>query len=134
MSDAAEFDIKTLNDEELIERWNMLNKKIVWANRFGSMSMVQQLLIFKNQVEFEQRERLIEKTTRNIIGNPLAIVETDPDLSAEHKAKIDAIKEEKAKQTTRPRISITSRAGIRERLQATSVPTDDTKKDDSDGQ
>lgn len=123
------FDIKTLTDEELLERWHSLNKKILWAGRFGSAEMVGQMQSMKFAVEIEQRERIIAQRNKIITSLPTVGVETDPQLAAEHKAKITAEQEAKSKKTVRPSILAQQRHGsIRERLQATPNPVID--KDD----
>lgn len=118
------FDPKSLTDEELLERWHTLSRRIVWANRFGSMETVNQLLMIQNVIALEQRERIIEPRLRARAAMPDVLVETDPDLAAEQKAAVEAAQEKQSKKPIRPNVLTRERAAItRERVRPTPRPT-----------
>lgn len=84
------FDPKTLSDEELLDRWHKINKRMGWTMRYGSNEIMAQLQAIKQSIEFEQRERIIEPRLRARAAMPAVTIETDPELAAEAKAIVDA--------------------------------------------
>lgn len=111
------FDPKSMSDEELLERWHTLNRRIVWVGRFGSMELLNQLQNIKQTIEFEQRERIIEVRLRARAAMPTVVVESDPDLAEEHRAAQEAETEKTSKKPARPNVM------TRERIRATNRPS-----------
>lgn len=115
------FDPKTLSDDELLERWHDVNKKIMWSARFGSMELLQQLQSIKLQIEFEQRERMFEIRLRARAAMPTVLVETDPDLARQARAEYDAeLAKNEPKKTPRQKPYM-----LRERIRPTARPKND---------
>lgn len=123
------FDLKKMSDDELLERWHTLSRRIVWAGRFGSMEMVGQLQTLQNSIMLEQRERLLEQRARARAAMPTVLVETDPDLAADYKAEVAAAAEKETKKAARPNILKRDRPDLSaERIRPTPQPNIDGER------
>lgn len=129
MNGLFNFDVKSLNDDELLDLWHSINRKILLSSRFGN-EVVGQLMNIKAAIEFEQRERIVGKMMKNLTKASPVATESDPDLAAEHKAKIAAESEDKTKKTARPSILSKQRYTLSDKLTKTSTPINDVKQDD----
>ncbi len=117
------FNPQEFSDEELADRITDLAKRMVWFARMGQTSVAGQLQAQRNMCEQEQRERIAQGRAKILLQMEGVVVETDPDLAQEAKAKRDAKAEEDAAATKKPRQSpfiIT-----KERLIPTRRPTSD---------
>lgn len=112
-------DLSSLSDDDLLERQNEINRKIVWAARFSSSEMVEQLRIHLRSLDFERRERAGRARAVQLAAQPPVVCETDPDLSRVHKEAFEAATaQENSKSSSRARpITIT-----RERVRPTLRP------------
>ena len=85
MFDFFGFDPKTLSDDELLNKATDLPAKIVWASRFGSADLIGNLQLYLQSIEVERIERLNRVLWGDRIAMTPDVIETDPDLAAEHK-------------------------------------------------
>jgi hypothetical protein len=117
MFDIPGFNPSGMSDEELMNRQVELNRRLSYAARFSGSDMTSQLLAMIQSIEFERRERILKTifVQRNAMFPD--IIETEPDLAAEHKRKVEDAEQD-------DRMSTRRRQG-RERvtLKKTSTPT-----------
>lgn len=116
------FDVKSMSDDELLERQNELTRRVVWASRFAGSEVVLQLQKMISQINFERQERTLMIRLAARAAAPAVMVETDPDLARENNKEQEADATRNApKPTARPRPFAVNR----ERLTPTSKPVSD---------
>lgn len=77
------FDPAKLTDDELTTKQMEINRRLVWAGRFGSGELVEQLQLLAAAIDFERRERFVRyqvSARQNMFPD---VIETDPDLQQE---------------------------------------------------
>ncbi len=116
MYDIFGFNPKSFSEDELADRLTELNKRITWASRVGYYDAAQQFLQQKLLLEQEQRERLMAPRWAAI--QPGVIVESDPELAAQHRQRLEAEEAIKSPPKPKPRQKFT-------REQRTSRPSSD---------
>lgn len=87
------FDPSKLSDLELEKKTDQINLKLAWAANYGSGTMVsglQNILTIIENEKFERFARLVAKQQEVLPS----IIESDPDLAAEHKYKEETKREE----------------------------------------
>lgn len=112
-----------MSDDELLERWNFVTSKMVWAARFGSGELLDGLRNMRMQIEFEQRDRMIGTRQRRMAQMPSVMIETDPGLARIERDKVEAIVASQAPKTTTRRLPIAPTP--QERLKPSAKPQAD---------
>ena len=90
---SAFFDPTKLSDEELEKKEEQLHMKLAWAANYGGSALITGLRTILDAIEAEKYERynqLIAKVQRELPQ----VIESDPDLAAQHKRKEEVKKEE----------------------------------------
>jgi hypothetical protein len=122
MFDLFGFTPTDFSDDELLEKWNQVTGKMVWAARFGSADMLTGLQRMKVAIEFEQRDRMIGSRQRAMATRNV-VIETDPDLALIEKQKVEAAQVAAQPKTTSRRVPIVPTA--KERLRPSAKPQND---------
>lgn len=108
MSALFGFDPSKFSDDELLQRQTELHSRLVWAARFASGDMVEQLQIHLAAVETERRERFLKTTSSARNAAMSDVIETEPDLR-EETAKQTAQTDTKSAPRRRPALVRSSR-------------------------
>jgi hypothetical protein len=102
MFDVPGFNPVSMSDDELMNRQYELNRRLSWAARFSGSDMSSQLLAMISAIEMERRDRLLKVVFSERQKMFPDIIETEPDLAAEHKRKIvDAEKDDQMSERRR---------------------------------
>jgi hypothetical protein len=120
MFDVPGFSPSTMSDEELLNRQTELNRRLAWASRFSGSDMSSQLLAMITAIELERRERILKVIFEQRQKMFPDIIETEPDLAAEHKRKINDIEQDDA-MAVRRRVG-RERVTMRKTSQPTTAP------------
>ncbi len=88
MFDVPGFNPSGMSDEELLNRQAELSRRLGWAARFSGSDMSTQLWAMINSIEAERRDRVLKVMFDQRNKMFPDIIESEPDLAAEHKRKV----------------------------------------------
>ena len=81
MFEAFGFDPSSMSDDELLAKTTDLHAKLVYASRFSSVSMIDNLQRLIQVVERERNERVLRTIAREREQFSPDVIESDPDLA-----------------------------------------------------
>ena len=117
----VEFDVSPLSDDALLDRIAELSRRIVWASKFSGGGTVPLLQNQKFQCENALRERRMAGYVAARVAAPSIVIETDPDLAAQHRLDAEAEAIRLKPPTNRPKPFGAAREKI-ERIKPTATP------------
>lgn len=88
MFDVPGFNPSAMSDDELLNRQAELSRRLGWASRFSGSDMSHQLYAMINAIEAERRDRILRVMFSERNKMFPEVIETEPDLAAEHKRKV----------------------------------------------
>lgn len=91
------FDVKTLSDDALLEKLLELQEKLVWASKFGSADLLNQLQAYIAIIDNEMRTRSFERVQADYFKATKATIESDPDFKTKEPAEAKPSQESPAR-------------------------------------
>ena len=89
MSDIPGFNPSTMTDDELMNKQVELNSRLAWASKFSGSNMSSQFLMMIQAIEAERRDRLLRFIFAEREKMFPDVIESEPELAAEHKRKTE---------------------------------------------
>ena len=115
MFDVPGFNPSSMSDDELLNRQAELSKRLGWASRFAGSDTTTQLYAMISAIEAERRDRVLRVMFSERQKMFPEIIETEPELAAEHRRK-EAVADQDDRMSARRKVG-------RERLALTKTST-----------